>query len=363
MDAVIYNQDYPRRLKAGVIGCGGHAYRNIFPAFRYAPVDLAAVCDINQSRADDAARAFGAKAVYTDHRQMLAREELEAVFVILNYDEHGHPRYPQIAIDAMRAGAHVWIEKPPAASRAEVQQMLDARRETGKCVGVGFKKMFSPANVKAREITQRPEFGAITTITARYPQGLPPAEHLPDDGKMVGFLDHMVHPYSLLRFLGGPIESLHIEREPRRGASFTTIRFTNGALGTLHLSAGQADQSPLERTEIIGEGANVVVENNLRVTYYRPGARAGDYGRAGNAYGADETAPLLWEPEFSLGQLYNSGLFLLGYAPELHYFSERALQNKPLEKGTLEDALEILTIYEAYRQPPGPPRQIAQGRV
>ncbi len=353
MNAVAFNPEYPRHLRAAAIGCGGHAIRNIFPTYQYAPVDLVAVCDINAERATSTGRLFGGRAVHTDFREMLHTERPEVVFVVLNYDESGRPRYPSIAMEAMRLGAHVWIEKPPAASSAEVWQMMQVSQETGKFVSVGFKKMFFPANVKAKQITARPEFGAISTITARYPQSLPRLEERGDDHKMCGFLDHIVHPYSLLRYLGGPIESIWVERESRTGASLTTIRFISGAVGSLHLSAGQSGQAPKERTEIIGQGGNVVIDDNIRVTYYRPSPPLGTYGRVGNFYGSEETAPLHWEPEFSLGQLYNKGLFLLGYAPEILYFCDCVLNNRSPEVGNLEDALELMKIYEAYRQPDG----------
>lgn len=355
---VTYNGEYEKNLRLAAIGCGGHARRNILPALQYAPVDLVAVCDLDRPRAENAARLFGARAVYTDYREMLEKERPDAVTVVTNYDGEGRPRYPAIATDALRAGAHAWIEKPPAASVAEVEEMMTVSRETDRFVGVGFKKMFFPANVKVKEIISRPEFGPIRTITARYPQFLPPVEDRQDGRNMVGFLDHIVHPYSVLRLLGGPIESLYVEREPG-GGSQTLIRFTSGAVGSLHLAHGQSGMSPLERTEIVGQSANVVVDNNVRVTHYRPGTPPGGYGRAGSFYGPDDAAPLVWEPEFSLGQLYNKGLFLLGYAPELRHFCECVLVNRPPDIGNLDDALEMLRIYEAYRRPDAQRVQIA----
>lgn len=363
---VTYNHEYDRRVRLAVIGCGGHSVRNIFPTLMFAPAELVAVCDLDSARAESAARLFGASAVYTDHREMLAKERPDAVLIVTNYDE-GRPRYPALSIDAVRAGAHAWIEKPPAASVAEVDGMMAASRETGRFVAVGFKKMFAPANVKARALMQRPEFGRVATITARYPQALPPENERGDIKKMTGFLDHIVHPYSVLRFLGGPIESLYVERAEATGGSLTLLRFTSGAVGSLHLSARQPGTMPLERTEIIGDGGGaVVIDNNLRVTYYRPGGSPeGGYGRAGSFYESssggedDGTAPLFWEPEFSLGQLYNKGLFMLGYAQEIIYFCECVLKNQPPALGNLDDARELLQVFEAYRLPDGQRRMIA----
>jgi len=350
---ITYNMDYERRLRIGFIGCGGHAFRNVFPTFQYAPVELVTVCDLDRERAERVGRLFGARAVYSDYQQMLQRETLDAVFVVTNYDDMGRPRYPTIAMDAMQAGVHVWIEKPPASSSDEIRQMQQVSGETGKFVFVGMKKMFFPANVKAKELIAQPEFGSITSITARYPQSLPPVAERGDSRKMVGFLDHIVHPYSVLKYLAGSVQSIYVERNAINGASVTALRFTSGAIGSLHMSVGQGGTSPLERTEIVGEQGNVVVDNNIRVTYYRQRSGGAGYGREADYYHDTDAAPYFWEPEFSLGQLYNKGIFVLGYAPEVLYFCDCVLADSPPKRANLSDALEMLRIYEAYRQPDG----------
>ena len=104
---------------------------------------------------------------------------------------------------------------------------------------------------------------------------------------------------------------------------------------------------------MIGAGANVVVDNGVRVGYYRPGGHR-PYGRSASFLVEDDAAPLFWEPEFSLGQLYNKNLFSLGYVPEVLEFCRAILEHRAPVKGTLDDALAIMRLYEAYcRVPPG----------
>jgi len=360
--SVTYNHEYPRKLKTCFIGCGGHALRNVYPTFQYAPVDLAAVCDLDAERAAACAKVFGARKTYTDHREMLAQEKPDVVFIVTNYDERGHPRYPKLAVDCLRAGAHAWIEKPPAATVAEIHEMMRASEATGRYVGVGFKKMFFPANQKAKQIISRPEFGRIVSITARYPQDLPPFADRSNPKKMIWFLDHMVHPHSVLRLLGGDIEWIFTNRNAVNGAAAVSLKFTSGAVGNLLFSAGQSGSSFFERTEIIGEGENVVVDNNIRVTHYRKAPHIAGYGRSNDYYNlfADENAPRVWEPEFSLGQLHNKAMFLLGYAPEVIHFTEGLLAGKAPTWGTLDDALELLHVYEAYLRPDETIQRIAR---
>ena len=206
------------RIRAGFVGCGGHAFRNVYPALRYAPIDLVAVCDIQISRAEAYARDFGGQRVYDDHQKMLAAEELDAVFVVTNYDENSLPRFPAIAIDAMQAGAHAWIEKPPAGSVAEIDNMMAVERETGKFVQVGMKKMFFPTISKLHAISQDDAFGGLTSLSVRYPQHMPDADRRDDNRAMVGFLDHIMHPGAIIHLLAGPVKTLYYERS-RNGAS------------------------------------------------------------------------------------------------------------------------------------------------
>ncbi len=351
---VSYNYEYARRLRVCFIGAGGHAFRNIYPTFAFAPVDLVAICDLDLERAARCASLFGAPRTYSDHHQMLEVEKPELVFIVTSYDAQHLPVFPALAIDCMQAGAHVWIEKPPAGTSEEVREMIRVSAKTGRHVAVGFKKMFIPANRKAKALCDRPEFGRVSCITARYPQPLPPYEERNRNDKMLWFLDHFVHPHSLLLFLGGPLESLFVTRS-FSGAATVSLQFKSGAIGNLIFSSGQSISSFLERTEIIGTGENIVVENNIRVTLYRRGTRKQGYGRSGDYFDItdEESVPLRWEPEFSLGELHNKGLFLLGYAPEIISYTTRLLEGKGPERGTLDDALELLLIYEAYRNPDG----------
>lgn len=336
-------------IRAGFVGCGSHAFRNVYPALQFAPVELVATCDLDADRAAAYADQFGAERSYDDHREMLDEESLDAVFAVLSYDDDGRPLYPQIAADAMRAGCNAWIEKPPTASTDVVRELVDVERETGQFVHVGFKKVYNPAIEKAKEITQRDEFGSIDTVYVRYPQALPerasPDEELSHDRSLVGLLDHLVHPASIVSYLGGPMESVTVSSSGI-GGGFVTIQLENGAVATIHMAEGDSGSSPLERTEVIGDGANVVVENGVDLAYYPPYDK-GPYGQTPTFMGGAGKAPIRWRPEFSLGQLYNKNLFTLGYYGEIVDFATCCLGETPPEKAGTGMSLELLELYEA----------------
>jgi predicted dehydrogenase len=336
-------------VRAGFVGCGSHAFRNIYPTLQFAPVELVATCDLDAARASAYADQFGAERSYDDRSEMLAEESLDAVFVVLNYDDEGRPKYPEIAADVMRAGCNAWIEKPPAASAEEIRDLARIEDETGQFVHVGFKKVYNPAVEKAKAVTERDEFGDVDTIYIRYPQSFPdrsgPDETLTHDSSLIGLLDHLAHPGSIISYLGGPMESVHVASGDGPGG-YLTIHFESGALGTIHMAAADSGSSPLERVEVIGEGANVVVQNGVEFEYYPPYDK-GPYGRTTNFMDGDGDPPVTWSPEFSLGQLYNKNLVTLGYYGEITDFAESCLDGDPPSKAGTDMALEVLELYEA----------------
>lgn len=346
-----YNFEYDRKLKICFIGAGGHSFRNVYPTFQYAPVDLAAICDKQEERAAAYARQFGAKAYYTNHLEMLEREKPDAVFIVTSFHPDGRVQATDLARDALKAGAHVWMEKPTASTVEEVKQLIELSRETDRQVMTGMKKMFFPAIEKVKQIITSPEFGQPSSMYIRYPQHMPAFEMRKDPTKIKSYLNHMYHPGAIISYLMGKIDQLSYDWEPFNGGTITTMRFQSKAVGTMHLCAGTSVTSPRERLEIVGDGANVVVENGIKLTYYRKAEKL-PYGRDPSYIVDDGMAPLYWEPEFSLGQLYNKNIFMMGYVNEVLHFCESVLTGQPIEKGTLDQALEIMKLVDVYRTHP-----------
>ncbi len=352
-------------IRAGFIGCGSHAFRNIYPTFQFAPVNLVATCDLDLSRAKAFAAKFGAQTAYADYREMLDKERPDAAFIVVGYDARGRPLYPRIAIDCLNAGCHVWMEKPPAAACAEIETMQRAAERSGKTAMVGLKKMFFPANEKAKELMSAPEFGRTALALFQYPQYVPTRDELARylGGERVAgavsFLDHLCHPASLMAFLLGMPASLYYERS-NCGAGVATFQFASGAIASLAFTHGSSRNGGMERTTIVSDsGRHIVVDNNLRVSYHRtpPSEPGTGYGSAPTFYtGTPEQATTVWEPEFSLGQLYNKGLFLLGYYGEVNEFARSILEGRPPRKGTLEQAWQVTRIFEAFAE--GPDKRI-----
>ena len=97
----------------------------------------------------------------------------------------------------MRAGLHVYVEKPPSLTAQDALEMAKVSKETGKYLQVGFMKRFAPANVVAKEYIQSEAFGDISSITLIHACG-------PYDDMRRMLLFNGIHMLDLGRFLGSP---------------------------------------------------------------------------------------------------------------------------------------------------------------
>lgn len=343
-ELVKVKNNYPVRV--GFIGCGSHAFRNIYPCLQFLPVDLLAVCDVNQEKANLFKRQFGARSFYTDYKTMLDKEELDAVMVVVGFGEDGAPLYLPIVNDILKRGIPVWFEKPPARNAAEVQEMIRSAKKGKTFAQVGFKKMFMPSVEKVRQIIHTKDFGKVTTYTLRYPVDLPKDIREIEKAGPRRFLDDFVHVASTIIALVGRPDYLFYRRSKNDGAIATLVH-NKGYVGSIHLCPGASEMCPLEQLEIVGESENITLDNNIKIVHYRSTKRL-PYGRTESFIPSAKYGAEIFMPEFSLGQLYNKGLFLLGYYNEVKEFIKSVHDKRNPKHAGLDDALAVMQLYDAF---------------
>ncbi|HOK05348.1 MAG TPA: Gfo/Idh/MocA family oxidoreductase [Victivallales bacterium] len=345
-----------KTIRIGFIGCGSHSFRNIYPIFQFVPVELISVCDLSIDKAELFKKQFGATNAYSNYKEMIKKEKLDAVFIVTGYDKHGRPLYPEICINCLNEGCHVWLEKPPAATTEDIVKIKTVAEKCKKNVLIGFKKMFMPALRKAKELINHPDFGKVTLLQIQYPQYIPTVSEFKVWEKgvsnaVVGFLDHLCHPVSALIYLAGMPSKLFYQRSST-GAGIAVFGYDNGKTASITFTNESAINCGMERTLIVSDKSrSIVVDNNIRVFYHRNPPLG--YGDNPDFYkGQPDEISSIWEPEFSLGQLYNKGLFLLGYYNEINDFVNSILNNEKNLIGNLDDAWKITRIFEAFKEGP-----------
>ena len=130
-----------KKMRIGIIGCGGIANQKHFPALSEFEnrVELVAFCDIIKERAEKAAEEFGTPdaKVYTDYKELLKDESIDIVNVLTPNVSHA-----PITIAAFEAGKHVYCEKPMSNDPVAAQKMIDAWKKSGKHFTIGYQNRY-----------------------------------------------------------------------------------------------------------------------------------------------------------------------------------------------------------------------------
>ena len=146
------------KLKAGIIGCGGIANGKHMPSIKaLGETELVAFCDLIIERAEKAKAQYGTEdaQVFTDYKELL-KLDLDCVYVCTPNRSHSY-----ITVDALHAGKNVMCEKPMAINPAEAQKMLDAAKETGKILTIGYQGRYRPDSQYLKKECEAGELGDI----------------------------------------------------------------------------------------------------------------------------------------------------------------------------------------------------------
>ena len=364
-EIIISKQLTEASIPAAWVGCGTHTYRNLLPCLNYTPFKIIAVCDPDDERAKAMASRVNASSIYCDIDELLENDGFDVVFLVVNYDEVDRPRYPMMVEKILKKGLDVWMEKPPAATSGEVLQMLSSEKESGKTVAVGVKKAFIPANRKAFELSQSESFGKLQFASFQYPVKVPTQAQF--DSYLAGnpcfdvrmFLDHNSHFSAVINLLFGKPSSLYYTTNSE-GYGTAIFERSDGAIANLNMLPGSSVNGGLERSMLVGSNnSHIVVDNNFKLSLHRLPDLG--YGNAPNFYiGSPEEATAVWEPEMTYGQFYNSSGIIQGFIPELLEFSQALKENRSVSHGTLNDALVITRIFEAFAKGPGKTHSIEE---
>ena len=259
----------PTEPVAAVIGAGNFAARSLLPAFRNAKVHLRTIVSAGGVSGTRLAEKFGSEQSSTDVHSAIADNQVNTVIVATRHDTHA-----SLACEALRAGKHVFVEKPLALSGAELEQIEHtygvADRESGVKLMVGFNRRFSPLTQKMKSLLDAVVEPKCIIITVN--AGAVPAEHWTRDpqaggGRIVGEACHFV---DLARFLTGhPIIAVQVTGSgPGTEAATFALRFEDGSFATVNYLDNGANSFPKERIEVFTARRVLVLENFRRLVGY-----------------------------------------------------------------------------------------------
>ncbi|MDX2151803.1 MAG: Gfo/Idh/MocA family oxidoreductase [Bryobacteraceae bacterium] len=164
-DALAQSADSkPKRV--GLIGSGWYGKCDLLRLIQVSPVEVVSLCDVDKRMLQGAAEIVASRQkskkqprTFTDYRQMLKEKDLDIVLIATPDHWHALP-----AIEAMKAGADLYLQKPIGVDIVEGQAMLAAARKYGRVVQVGTQRRSTPHLAEARDIIREGKLGKIGLV-------------------------------------------------------------------------------------------------------------------------------------------------------------------------------------------------------
>ncbi len=262
-------------VSAGFVGAGNFASSVLIPAFRDAGARLVAIASENGVTATHAALKFGFESSTTDFGTVVSDPRVNTVVIATRHDAHAG-----MAAAALRAGKHVFVEKPLALNEAQLDEVIRAYEEMSAKsplhLMVGFNRRFAPHAIRIKALlagTIEPKV-FVMTVNA----GTIPAAHWTQDPHVGGgrILGEGCHFVDLLRFLAGSpitdVQARSVGGSPsdgiRNDKATITLSFADGSIGSIHYLANGHRSFPKERLEVFCGGRILVLDNFRRLDGY-----------------------------------------------------------------------------------------------
>jgi predicted dehydrogenase/threonine dehydrogenase-like Zn-dependent dehydrogenase len=269
-------------VKIGFVGAGNFAQGFLIPNIeRSRSTSLVGVCNANGLSASNAARTFGFEFATSEPSEIIGHESINAVFIATRHNLHA-----PLAIEALKSGKSVFVEKPLALTAEELKEIQKVYRSLSTdsrspLLMVGFNRRFAPHVQHAKRFFDNAVGPYV--IQYRVSAGAVPKSHWTRDpleggGRIVGEVCHFI---DLMQYFTASMPG-KVYAEPVSGGAngspdddsvAITIKFLDGSVGTISYFANGDAALPKERVEISSTGRSAVIDNFQRLSLYQNGKK------------------------------------------------------------------------------------------
>jgi len=261
-----------KRIRWGVIGCGGIAARRTIPEFKkmVGNAELVSVMDIAPERAKDVAAQFELGHYCTSEEELLS-QDIDAVYIATPPNVHCAQ-----TLQAAQAGMHILCEKPIAITVAQIDRMAQACEKAKVKFMLGFCMHNNVYNKKARELVQSGALGQMVMGRAQLTCWYPPMPGAWRQDIAIGhggaMIDMGTHCLDILEWImaakivevaGFQDQMTHKYPTPVEDASIIVARFDNGAHGFVDNYFNIPDAAAQNSLELYGTKGTIIAQGTI----------------------------------------------------------------------------------------------------
>ncbi len=262
-------------VKLGVLGAGLYANATLLPVIKNnKDFELVGIASSGGLHAQHSGKKFGFQYATSSEDEIINDKNINTVAILTRHDSHS-----ELVIKALKAGKHVFVEKPLAITSKQLEQITKTLSTHHSLLTVGFNRRFSPLakSLSSFFLNRNESLHAHYRINAGYL----PSNHWTQDEQLGGgrIIGEVCHFIDMLTFLVGaaPV-SVSAHALPNNGKYrednvSMTFTFPDGSLGVVDYLANGDKSSPKERLEVFCEGMIAVLDDYVSLTTVKDGKK------------------------------------------------------------------------------------------
>jgi predicted dehydrogenase/threonine dehydrogenase-like Zn-dependent dehydrogenase len=259
----------PEKGSLGIIGAGNFAKATILPQLSKLKAPIKAISSAAGLSGKLVAKKFDIAVVTTDNQQIFEDPEIAAVVITTQHNTHA-----RLVLEALRAGKHVFVEKPLAITSEEIDEIVQTYQQAHTTLTVGFNRRFSPFAQDAKK--QLGSSNVPMHVVATMNAGMIPTQHWTQDrqiggGRIIGEACHLI---DLITFLTGSkvvqvvMNALGTHPAENTDSATILLNYENGSTGVVNYFANGSKAYAKERVEIYSQERTLVIDNFRKAEYF-----------------------------------------------------------------------------------------------
>ena len=269
---LVSSTNKPSKGNVAFVGAGNYASRVLIPAFKEAEASLTAIVTSGGVSAVHHGKKNGFQKASTDIEHAFS-DDIDTVVVATQHNLHA-----QQTIQAIKAGKHVFVEKPLALTLDEIEQIEIALASQAEqpLLMVGYNRRFAPHVQKAKQLLENKKLPKTFNFVMN--AGAIPSDHWTQDPNVGGgrIIGEACHYIDLMRYLAGSkivsfnaikigdVDGVDIAEDK----AIITLTFEDGSIGSIHYFANGGKAFPKERMEVFCDDAVLQIDNFRKLTGY-----------------------------------------------------------------------------------------------
>lgn len=253
------------RIRCGVIGLGWFGEHHVDTLQQLPLAEVVAVCTRREERVKEVKEKYRVPKAYTNYHDLLADKDIDMVSVVTHVKDHMQP-----TVDALKAGKHVFLEKPMADSAEECDRIIKEAEKSKKCFMVGHVCRFDTAYALAKEEIAEGKIGKILSMHSRrnLAKWITPTHLM----KLSALFGDGVHDFDLMLWYTGAkpktvyAQTMNTRPElPNDDIGWAMFRLDNGAIAVIETIWCLPENVPFAidaRMEIVGTEGAIYIDNS-----------------------------------------------------------------------------------------------------